>query len=76
MAFIRKIQTNTVSARGAMNLRLGVVDIGLGLVVHHLDQHFHGGLEAAGHAGSGLAGSQPEDEQAQRPETLTAIESS
>ncbi|MNT52757.1 hypothetical protein D3C72_1897960 [compost metagenome] len=36
---------------------LGVVDIGLGLVVHHLDQHFHRRLEATGHTGGCLTGS-------------------
>ncbi len=61
MAFIRKIQTNTVSASGAINLRLlALWIVGLGLVVHHFDQDFDSSLEATRNAGSGLAGTQPQ----------------
>ena len=55
MAFIRKIQTNTVRASGATSLRLWRCGYALGLIVDHLVQHFDRGLEAAGHTRRRLA---------------------
>jgi hypothetical protein len=56
MKFIMKIQQNTVSAMGATSLRLWALWItALAWPVDHFDQHFDGRLEAARHAGSGLA---------------------
>ncbi|MPM14016.1 hypothetical protein SDC9_60376 [bioreactor metagenome] len=52
--------------RGDELARLRVVNIGLGLVVHHLDQHLHGRLETTRHAGGRLAGGQPQHEQGER----------
>ena len=41
---------------------LGIVDDALGLVVDHVDDHFHEGLEAARNAGGRAAGGAPQEE--------------
>ena len=43
---------------------VGVLDVGLGLGVHHFHQDFHSRLEATRNTGSGLARTQPQNEQA------------
>ncbi|KAG0932824.1 hypothetical protein G6F31_016458 [Rhizopus arrhizus] len=48
--------------RGDEKTALGVVDDALGLVVDHVDDHFHESLEAGRHATGGAASSAPQEE--------------
>ena len=66
MAFIRKIQTNTVNASGETSLRLArISNHALGLVLHHFRQNFYRRLETAWHARGGFARSRPKQPAAQ-----------
>lgn len=56
------IQRNTVRPAGHEQTALGVVDDALGLVVDHVHDHFHEGLQAARNAVGGAARGAPKEE--------------